>query len=1327
MDQNQLQQLILGSAPPAASPARVQQQQPHPATNVGSSSSSSTLATPATTTPLDPSPAGPTVVFQTHGSGDQQQQVQQVQIDRDQLPHGINNDIINNNNTPTGSIGDGILKHHHHNQPPHPHINTITQSAPIPGSKYSPFASERRHNRKHNNNNTSSTHFVGASNSPLAPSRLKSGTGNDIGDPHGIGLSEIGGGGNGSKGGSMRQRTLLRSGTTLSKINSEFLMAHPYEMIDFEEPDGPTLQEHYRRQSKKTRAFQELANYLLSALITVLTTALFIALFQGTEKLGELRIETYAHKIEENKTSAALIFALWTSLLSALIPSLVIVLFAPMAIGSGMSDIISFLNGSESFKGQSFVLTFARVFGSLGIVVAGLFSGIDGPMARIGAGIAIRIVRWVRKVKFLRRVFYGEDPVTVKSGDRKSRISWKAVVSVLEQKRLRIFATLGAAVAIAAIFRAPVGGVMFAVEETTSFFEPSILIRTLFATIISYFMVNPGNVGSNLQAYSTRSRTLFPTNTDCETPPRFEDALLWILMGVLAAIVSTGWNRMLGFVQRLRMKYILTDLFTTNLRKKRQTPKSPTQKRNVIIIRLLEVAIVCIVTTCIVVLLPLGSGVDECRGLMEPVDHVEKLVPQSCFEALNAFNSVNGGNVSSTSLNGETFIDCRHNLRTVCLPYEMKSDYENGLSVLYAAKLGKVNALEGVGGEIIVPGAGEGEGTGTVEGGGGGETTGNTENNSTTTAGEPVSTGGRSVSSTGTIVEEATTGVLSSTRSSITSTSVAVKKRRSEEVVHTSTSTATTSTAGGQTEGTQSSGETTHNPEEEAGGHHEEEEEKPLPIPINSTTPASKLIPPLSKSFVYSNLLQKNEEKECYYPLRSLLYSTPDRQLRLLLTRGLYNLLTFEALAIFFVCYMILSIGTYYIALPTDLVIPNLVLGSVAGRLFGLVINIIKASLNLPPVDPGLYALLGLSAFWSGTSRLVMTVTIIALEVTSDFEALPAILIVSFISAWVSQFLEQMGWGESLYHTEMELNGTPFLSHEAPHEFNYICVNEICQTKNLITLQMRRATVEDCIKALESGHGGFPLVDDWGVNINAGASTLGLGTKVGGQGNDGGAGGTGRFSTRAKRNRRFRPALLREREESVSTVASGVKSESVSESIVSTESDSVKVEDGNVNATANSAETINTGDAIDSSNNNTTSQSTSSSSGVRPVGWVTRDRLAEILDLMRVDGATAHSIVDMSSICNVSPTVVPKIATAAKVFKVMRTLGLRQCLVVDDEGCLYGIVTRTDLINCEHVISHSAHDHGHHRRGKKETHDEETGHGSEVTTVVENEKDEKDK
>ncbi|KAJ3325272.1 hypothetical protein HDU76_013217 [Blyttiomyces sp. JEL0837] len=897
------------------------------------------------------------------------------------------------------------------------------------------------------------------------------------------------------------------------------------QTMDFEEPDGPILQKHYREKTRKSRALEEFFNYVLAATITLLTTGIFIGVFNGTERFLNFRINMFASKVEENRVLMAVLLAIGTSLIVAIVPALFIIIWTPNAIGSGMGDVISFLNGNNSFQEETFTLTtFGRLLGVFGIVCAGLFSGIDGPLARVGCGIAIEMVKVLRKSETLVRLFYGNKPTSKNSKeehDLTSRISWESMMAVLENTKMRMFATIGASVGIAAAFRAPFGGVMFAVEEATSFFEPSLLIRTLFATMISYIMFPRGEVGPDLEYLSTRSRTLFPKNTDCERSTANEDYFIYILLGIIAATLSMGWNRLMGLAQKFRLKHIITDIYTTNRRRRENNPPL-TKKFGVAAVRLLEVAIVCVLTNFVVVLVPLAPGVDQCLPNTMPLDHIDQLISWDCQQSfVNSNDSVYDG--------------CLKTLRSVCLQYDMSTLYLDNLSSFHDKLKARHGALA-----------------------------------SRDTIWDDFQTGNKTLVMSGFATKQGARKV---------------NRRRTLQISANKAFTVNPSTFGQGIDGNE----------------------------ITADSTPHELHPPFNKSFVYEALLRKNEKEECYYPLRSLFYSTPDRTLRLLLTRGFYNVLSPRSLVIFFIIYMIFVVACYYIALPTDLVVPDLILGSCAGRLFGWLVNKFKAATNTGMIDPGLYALLGLAGFWSGTSRLVIAVSIIALELTGDFESLPALLLVTFTSAWFSSFLESLGWGESLYHSEMTITGTPFLPQEPPHYLRYVSISQIDQKRDgLIWLSVRKSTYGTCAKAVESKHSGFPIVEEVKVkNRDVDVNRVG-GGNGGQQGRD-----------------------------------------SVSDSISrSGTADELTIADSMERYTVK----------------------------YRPVGFIERARLDEALKLMKKNHLPEESLVDLIAIGNVSPTIVPRYATASKIFKIMRTLGLRHVLLVDDDGWMCGLVSRSDIL-----------------------------------------------
>lgn len=104
-----------------------------------------------------------------------------------------------------------------------------------------------------------------------------------------------------------------------------------------------------------------------------------------------------------------------------------------------------------------------KFLGSIGSVAGGLAIGKEGPLVHIGACIAALLSQasatWPLPLRTLLRHFHNDR-------DRRDMV------------------TCGAAAGVAAAFRAPVGGVLFALEEAASWWRPRLTWRTLFCAAV---------------------------------------------------------------------------------------------------------------------------------------------------------------------------------------------------------------------------------------------------------------------------------------------------------------------------------------------------------------------------------------------------------------------------------------------------------------------------------------------------------------------------------------------------------------------------------------------------------------------------------------------------------------------------------------------------------------------------------------------------------------------------------------------------------------------------------------------------------------------------
>ena len=123
----------------------------------------------------------------------------------------------------------------------------------------------------------------------------------------------------------------------------------------------------------------------------------------------------------------------------------------PVAAGSGIPEVKCFLNGIDLPNITAVKTGICKVLGVICSVSAGLPVGKEGPMVHSGAVVA-----------------------TAVSGHR-----------IQDDRAKRDYVACGAAAGVCTAFSAPIGGILFALEEGTSFWSPSLTWRTFFCSMIA--------------------------------------------------------------------------------------------------------------------------------------------------------------------------------------------------------------------------------------------------------------------------------------------------------------------------------------------------------------------------------------------------------------------------------------------------------------------------------------------------------------------------------------------------------------------------------------------------------------------------------------------------------------------------------------------------------------------------------------------------------------------------------------------------------------------------------------------------------------------------
>jgi chloride channel 7 len=235
------------------------------------------------------------------------------------------------------------------------------------------------------------------------------------------------------------------------------------------------------------------------------------------------------------------------------VASYCVAILCPVAGGSGISEIKATLNGIKIHRVVRLKTLFCKAFGILFSVSGGLPVGKEGPMIHSGSVIGAGLSQG-------------------KSSSFGLDTSWTKFKGFRNDKEKRDFISCGAAAGVAAAFGAPIGGVLFALEEGASFWHQNLTWRTFFCAMVSAFVLN--YFMSFMEASETSGETpgvghvfiggTMGTQTGTFTFGQFAgskayevlDVPVFILMGMVGGLFGAGFNGANTVLTKFRKRYV---------------------------------------------------------------------------------------------------------------------------------------------------------------------------------------------------------------------------------------------------------------------------------------------------------------------------------------------------------------------------------------------------------------------------------------------------------------------------------------------------------------------------------------------------------------------------------------------------------------------------------------------------------------------------------------------------------------------------------------------------------------------------------------------------
>ena len=222
------------------------------------------------------------------------------------------------------------------------------------------------------------------------------------------------------------------------------------------------------------------------------------------------------------------------------------VYMAPNAAGSGIPEVKSFLNGlSVPFLGMNTILW--KLFGIVFTVSGGLPAGKEGPMIHAGSGWALAVCE---SDSLLKRVGLNT--------------SFRKFHDFHNDGEKRDYVTTGAAAGVAAAFGAPVGGVLFSLEEGASFFSKTLVWRSFFCAMVAVttlFVIRTVNIHLG-QAHANAMFSFgefFRLNASVYNFSVWE-LPLFCLQGFMGGLIGAAFNEANKRLHKFRMSHYIGNM-----------------------------------------------------------------------------------------------------------------------------------------------------------------------------------------------------------------------------------------------------------------------------------------------------------------------------------------------------------------------------------------------------------------------------------------------------------------------------------------------------------------------------------------------------------------------------------------------------------------------------------------------------------------------------------------------------------------------------------------------------------------------------------------------
>lgn len=330
------------------------------------------------------------------------------------------------------------------------------------------------------------------------------------------------------------QQPLLKRSRTLSSSPLAMVGAKVsyIESLDYEINENDLFKQDWRRRSSVQVLQYIFLKWLLAFLVGLLTGITATLINLAVENIAGYKLLLVSDCVEKKRYMIGFMYLTGANFLLTLFAAVLCVCFAPTAAGPGIPEIKAYLNGVDTPNMYGATTMIVKIFGSIGAVSAGLDLGKEGPLVHIGACIASLLGQ---------------------GGPENYQLKWRWLRYFNNDRDRRDLITCGASSGVCAAFRAPVGGVLFSLEEVATWWRSALLWRTFFSTAIVAVVLrafieycNSGNCG----LFGRGGLIMFDVS-DVTVTYHVMDIIPVTLIGLIGGVLGSLYNYLLHKVLRV--------------------------------------------------------------------------------------------------------------------------------------------------------------------------------------------------------------------------------------------------------------------------------------------------------------------------------------------------------------------------------------------------------------------------------------------------------------------------------------------------------------------------------------------------------------------------------------------------------------------------------------------------------------------------------------------------------------------------------------------------------------------------------------------------------